>query len=353
MPQKTNYSGLNKKVCIFGNFHSWKINYKAPCEELSEKLEMKGWTVVKASKRTDRIGKLVDMLKVAIIERKKYDLAVVEIYSGPAFLWAEIISATIRLLNKPLILVLHGGNLPSFSEKWPKRVMRLLKSATCVIAPSNYLIEKMKFFRSDILLIPNPINIDYYPYRLRVKVRNETVWLRKFRYIYQPHNVAYVIENLSKSRDDTTMTMIGPDSKDGSLERTVQLAKDLKVDKRLKIIGGVPKEQIPYYLNLSDIFLNTTAIDNTPISLIEAMACGLCIVSTNAGGIPYLIEHEKEGLLVPVNEPEKMAKAIKRILSEPRLAERLSKNSRKKAENFDWKIILPKWESLLKSSIKA
>jgi glycosyltransferase involved in cell wall biosynthesis len=65
------------------------------------------------------------------------------------------------------------------------------------------------------------------------------------------------------------------------------------------------------------------------------------------GGIPYLVEHEKDALLVPPNDPEAMAAAVRRILTEPGLAERLSRNARQKAEQFDWAIILPQWEALL------
>jgi glycosyltransferase involved in cell wall biosynthesis len=93
--------------------------------------------------------------------------------------------------------------------------------------------------------------------------------------------------------------------------------------------------------------LNTTNVDNTPISILEAMACGLCVVSTSVGGIPYLLEHEHDALLVPPNDPEAMAIAVRRLLTEPGLAERLSRNGRQKAEQFDWSIILPQWEALL------
>jgi glycosyltransferase involved in cell wall biosynthesis len=77
------------------------------------------------------------------------------------------------------------------------------------------------------------------------------------------------------------------------------------------------------------------------------MACGLCVVSTNVGGIPYLLEHEQDTLLVPSDDPAAMATAVRRLLTEPDLAERLSRNARQKAEQFDWSIVLPQWEALL------
>ncbi|HMV50604.1 MAG TPA: glycosyltransferase family 4 protein, partial [Blastocatellia bacterium] len=82
--------------------------------------------------------------------------------------------------------------------------------------------------------------------------------------------------------------------------------------------------------------------------VIEAMAGGLCIVSTNAGGLPYLLEDGEDALLVPPNDPGAMAAAVRRLLTEAGLAERLSRNARRKAESFDWSAVLPQWRTLLR-----
>jgi glycosyltransferase involved in cell wall biosynthesis len=105
-------------------------------------------------------------------------------------------------------------------------------------------------------------------------------------------------------------------------------------------------------MNRGDIFLNTTNVDNTPISVIEAMACGLCVVSTNVGGLPYLLENEEDALLVAPGDPEAMATAVRRLLTDAELAERLSRNARRKAEQFDWSVILPRWQALLRLAAK-
>src|SRR5690606_19403573 len=66
-----------------------------------------------------------------------------------------------------------------------------------------------------------------------------------------------------------------------------------------------------------DIFLNTTNIDNTPISVIESMALGLAIVSTDVGGMHFLVENQKDGILVPQKEEDAMVAAVKRIIENP------------------------------------
>jgi len=83
------------------------------------------------------------------------------------------------------------------------------------------------------------------------------------------------------------------------------------------------------------------------LAMIEAMACGLCVVSTNVGGIPYLLEHELDAILVPPASSAAMAQAVHRILTDPALAEKLSRNARAKAALFDWAAILAQWEDLL------
>jgi glycosyltransferase involved in cell wall biosynthesis len=118
-------------------------------------------------------------------------------------------------------------------------------------------------------------------------------------------------------------------------------------------VGGVANADVPQWLNSGDIFLNTAKVDNTPVSVMEAMACGLCVVSTNAGGIPDLLEHERDALLVPAGDARLMAAAVGRLLSDERLAAVISAGARRKAEERDWKHVLPLWTGLFDSLLAA
>ena len=140
--------------------------------------------------------------------------------------------------------------------------------------------------------------------------------------------------------------MVGPD-KDGSQAKVEAAAEALGVTGNLVLSGVVPKSDVPQYLAAADIFLNTSNFDNTPVSVIEAMACGLCVVTTNVGGVPDLASDEHDALLTPPGKVQPMANAIRRILREPSLAGRLSSNARESVEPFDWSATLPAWERLL------
>jgi len=221
--------------------------------------------------------------------------------------------------------------------------------ATTVTSPSPYLAESLKGFREDIRVIPNAIKIGGYPYRPRDTVSPRIVWLRAFHRMYRPELAVKVVELLKREWPGTALTMVGPD-KDGSLRRVREFAEASGVSGAVKLVPGVPHSRVREVLAGGDIFLNTATVDNTPVSVLEAMACGLCVVSTNVGGIAYLLEQEVDALLVRPGDPEAIAGAVRRILTEPGLAEHLSRNARKKAEAFDWSVVLPQWEELLLSA---
>jgi len=320
--------------------------YPSAGAELACRIGARGWSILNASAGRGRIPFLLGALAAILRRRNEYAVASISVFSGPAFVWAEASAALLRGLGKPHIAVLRGGNLPDFARRWPDRVRRLLSSATVVVAPSRYLRESMRPYRSDIRLLPNAIDLPLYPFRFRSKAAPRLVWLRAFHVIYNPSLALGVLAELAYEHPESTLIMVGPDKGDGSLQDFERKVRALDLEGRVELAGSVPKEQVPTWLDRGDIFINTTNIDNTPVSVIEAMACGLCVVSTNVGGIPYLLEHEVDALLVPPNDSKAMAGAVRRVLTEPGLAERLSRNARRKVEGFDWQVVLPQWEAL-------
>ena len=112
---------------------------------------------------------------------------------------------------------------------------------------------------------------------------------------YNPIMAVRVLNVLKEKYSNSTLTMVGPD-KDGTLEECRVLATDLELNGSIDFKGYMKKND---WINIAkdfDIFINTTNFDNMPVSIIEAMALGLPIVSTNVGGIPYLLENKKNAL---------------------------------------------------------
>ena len=340
-----------RSVIHVGNFLSRRGYNRSPVEDLSDRMRAAGWEVHQTSSVEFRPFRLVDMAATVWGKRRHFAVGHISVFSGPAFLWAETTALAMRAAGRPFVLSLHGGNLPVFARRWPVRVRRLLASASAVVAPSRYLLETMRPYRADLQLIPNPIALDRFAFRLRRQAQPNLVWLRAFHHIYNPSLAPRVISELAAEFPAICLVMAGPDKGDGSREHTLQTIAELGVGNRITMPGKVSREGLGAVLGQGDIFINTTNIDNTPVSVLEAMASGLCVVSTTVGGIPYLMEHEKDALLVPPNDPRAMAAAVRRILSDPDLAQHLSSNARQKVDRFDWSKVLPQWESLFISVI--
>ena len=338
---------MNRSVLLVGNFLSSSRRNQSVSEELAARLSAAGWYVVTTSSRFNRLARLLDMVSTSWHQRHLYEVAHVDVFSGQAFLWAESVCWVLRMIGKPYVLTLHGGNLPAFAQRWSGRVQRLLHSAAAVTAPSLFLLQEMRPYRSNIRVLPNPLDLNSYRFRIRKRPQPHILWLRALHSIYNPSLALKAMALLDVDFPNSRLTMVGPDKGDGSLQRLQQLLARLGFAERVTLPGGVPKSEVPKWMNEGDIFLNTTNVDNSPVSVLEAMASGMCVVSTNVGGIPYLLENERDGLLVPPDDPEAMAMAIRRLLTEPTLAERLSASARKKAEQYDWSVILPQWEALL------
>ncbi|MEI8313919.1 MAG: glycosyltransferase family 4 protein [Verrucomicrobiota bacterium] len=338
-----------RAVLLVGNFLSGDGGSRGVCEELAERLAMAGWAVLTASNKRNCLYRLAHMVRTVYARRQDYDVAHVDVYSGRAFFWAEAVCTSLRQVGKPFVLTLHGGHLPEFAERWPARVRHLLRSAKVVTTPSPYLQKTMQAYRANLRLVPNAIDLSRYRFRQRDHLPPSLVWLRAFHAIYNPMLGPKVLKLLSLRFPTVRLVMVGPDKGDGSIGLTQQVARQLGVDSKLCLPGGVAKAAVPAWLERGEFFLNTTNVDNTPVSVLEAMACGLCVVSTDVGGLPHLLEHERDALLVPPNNAEAMAAAVTRLLTNPQLCAQLSRNARAKAERHDWSMVLPEWEALLSS----
>jgi glycosyltransferase involved in cell wall biosynthesis len=204
----------------------------------------------------------------------------------------------------------------------------------------------MRPYRADIVLVPNAVDTVANAFALRTRARPRAIWVRAFHAIYNPVLAAEAVALASRAVPELALVMLGPDKADGSREAFDRRVRDLGVSDRIETLGRVEKQEVARHLADADIFLNTTNVDNTPISVLEALSAGLCVISTNVGGIPYLLEHERTALLVPVGDARAMSAAIERIVVDPALAQRLSKDGRALAVQHDWSTVLDAWQRL-------
>jgi len=319
---------------MLGSNPGWAVGQG---EVLAGLLARDGWDVRTASHRVNRWLRLADVATSPWRWRGKVDVLVLLVFSGPAFRLVEAASAAASRLGMPMIFWLHGGNLAEFAGRHPERVRRVLARGRVSVAPSKFLARPF-----GARVIPNVVDLDQYPYRHRPQVAPRLLWMRTFHELYRPDLALRVLERLKVT--GATLTMAGQDK--GLLAETRRRAAEMGLDVRFP--GFLDAEGKRREFAGHDVFLNTNRVDNAPVSILEAAAFGLPVVSTDVGGIPSLLRDGEEALLVSEGDAEAMAAAVLRLLEEPGLAGRLSAAGREVAERSSWPRVRPLWEELLR-----
>jgi glycosyltransferase involved in cell wall biosynthesis len=337
---------MKPKLLYIGNKLSKHGFNETTVETLGKSLEDEGFSVVYTSDKKHQLHRLFDMIAATLMYAKKVDYIIIDTYSTSSFWYAFFCSQIARISKTKYIPILHGGNLPNRLKKNPFLSKMIFENAYHNLAPSKYLLNAFleNGFVSTIY-IPNVLEISNYKFKERSSFEPKILWVRAFAAIYNPKMAIDVFNLIKSNYSNATLCMVGPD-KDGSLEITKKYAENLGLN--VIFTGGLPQKKWLELSNGYDVFINTTHIDNTPISVMEAMAMGLPIVSTNVGGIPYLLENEKDSLLVNDNDVQVMANSIIRTLENQSETFIRVQNARKKVESFDWNSVKKLWNNLLK-----
>jgi len=335
-----------KKVLCIGNNLVKHGNTATSLVVLGELLEREGYTIIYASSQKNKLLRMLDMVFKTIRYARKVDYVLIDTYSTVNFWYALVISQLCRLLGVKYIPKLLGGDLPNRLERSRFFCDLIFKNAYQNVAPSMYLysVFKDKGY-ANLLHIPNSLELGNYRLDRKVFDFPRILWVRSFAQLYNPVLAVKVLIAIQKKYPLAKLCMVGP-KKDESYETTVAYAKDNNV--AVSFTGKLSKKE---WANLSadyNLFLNTTHFDNTPVSVMEAIALGLPVVSTNVGGIPFLLQHEKNALLVGDNDLEDMVIQIERLFNEPQLANALVTKAYDLIQGFDWSIIRKQWIDLLR-----
>jgi glycosyltransferase involved in cell wall biosynthesis len=172
--------------------------------------------------------------------------------------------------------------------------------------------------------------------------------LRGFDKPYNPIMTLKAINLLKDKHEKIKLLLLG-NKNEYYYKEVLEYIQYNKLETYVTISNKVSRKE---WLELSenyDIMVSTPIIDNTPVSIIEGMALGMCIVSTNVGGVSYLLEDGKDSILVENNNELELTNAIELLLNDNTFSYSLSKNAREKASNFDWSKIKEEWQNIIAS----
>ena len=335
----------NKKILYIGNKLSKQGATTTVMETLGSLLSSEGFMVTYASSKKNIIVRFLEMIFTTIYHSRNVDYVLIDTYSTLNFWYVFFVSQICRLFKLKYIPILHGGNLPNRIHKNHYLSDSIFTNAYRIVAPSGYLFNafSMKYSKG-LVSIPNTIEIkkySFYPRELNVP---KLLWVRSFSPIYNPKMAIQVLVELQKEYTDAELTMVGPDSNNYRKECEL-FAKELDV--KVTFTGKLSKSDWIAISKNHNVFINTSNFDNMPVSIIEAMALGLPIISTNVGGIPFLIKDQDDGLLVNEKDYLAMSLAIKELFLNQDFTYSLVVNARKKVQLFDWEIVKSHWLDVL------
>ncbi len=335
-----------KNLLYIGNKLASEKTNITTIDTLGNLLANEGYNVKFASDKQSKGIRLLDMLFAVLRNRKKVDYVLIDTYSTLNFYYAFFVSQLCRVFSLKYIPILHGGDLPRRLQKSPKKSKLIFDYAYRCISPSHYIKDRFNEFGfNNIELIPNTIEINNYPFKKRTHFEAKLLWVRSFKEIYNPLMAIKVAKKLMDTNVPTQLCMVGPDG-DGTFLYARKEVRDLGID--ASFTGKLTRKEWIALSKDYDIFVNTSYFDNMPVSLIEAMALGLSVISTNVGGIPFLVNKNIDAILVEPNDVEGMTNAIIDLLQNQNKAVEMASNGRRNAENFDWRIIKMQWRALLK-----
>lgn len=246
------------------------------------------------------------------------------------------------LFGRKVILNYRSGEAENFFRGWGRHFLWIVRRADAVVSPSGYLVDVFEKFGVPARSIFNIINTDKFNFRERTTLRPVFLSNRILEPLYNIECIFRAYEIICERFPDARLIVANEGPEREALEKT---AREMNL-RNVEFVGLVPHNEIAALYDAADVYLNSPNFDCMPGSLIECFASGLPIVSTDAGGIPYIVADGETGLLVAVNDHEALAEKAMRLLENPQAARAMIENARKECAKYSWPEIRPQWLDL-------
>jgi glycosyltransferase involved in cell wall biosynthesis len=232
----------------------------------------------------------------------------------------------------------HSGEARDHLQRF-RSAKFFLSRVDKIVVPSGYLVDVFKEFDLSASAVPNIVDLSQFRYRERTPLRPHLVCTRGFSTYYSVDVVVRAFAEVKKEYPEAQLDLVG----NGPLEADIRkLVANLKLQ-GVNFTGVASRQEIGRYYDQADIFINASWLDNMPLSVIEAFASGTPVVTTSPECMPYLVQHERTGLLSQVGDEKALAANVIRLLRDPALAASLAKNAHAESQNYTWEAVREQW----------
>jgi glycosyltransferase involved in cell wall biosynthesis len=254
-----------------------------------------------------------------------------------------------KLYAKKVLLNYRSGEAEDHLRRWHRTAIPTLRQVDAIVVPSRYLVEIFAKFGLRARPIFNIVDVGRLRFRDRCPL--QPVFLSN-RHLEPMYNVACVLRSfaLVQRRFPGARLMVAGN---GSQHRELEALTREMCLRDVQFIGRVAPESMGKIYDAADIYLNGSDIDNMPGSILEAFAAGLPVVTTDAGGIPYIVAHEETGMMVRRRDYQAMAACAIRLLEDEALASKITRQAREECRKYSWEAVRKDWVQLYQELVRG
>jgi len=234
----------------------------------------------------------------------------------------------------------HSGEARSHLQRF-RSAKFALSRVDKIVVPSGYLVNVFHDFGLPASVVPNIVDLSQFRYRERIPLRPHLVCTRGFSPYYSVDVVVRAFAVVKKEYPEAQLDLVGGGPLEGDIRK---LVADLNLT-GVNFAGVASRQEIGKYYDQADIFINASWLDNMPLSIIEAFASGTPVVTTAPECMPYLVEHERTGLLSHVGDEKSLAANVIRLLRDRALSASLAQTAHEESQKYTWQAVHEQWLS--------
>lgn len=278
-----------------------------------------------------------------LVRLPRFDVVHVFSASYLSFLLAPAPAILIaRLYGKPVLLNYHSGEAEDHLRRWPRTALPIISLAARVVVPSDYLVSVFAKFGFQAERVANTVDVARFRFRERSLLKPVLLSNRNLERHYNVECTLRAFELIQQRVPGARLIVAG----DGRERRTLRERAAALAPGKVDFLGAVAPENMPALYDRADIFVNASDVDNQPLSIIEAFASGLPVVTTDAGGIPDMVTDEQTGLMVGRGDYAALADRVIRLLDDTNLATGISRRAREECGRYSWGAVSGRWLGL-------
>lgn len=247
-----------------------------------------------------------------------------------------------RILGKRIVLNYRSGEAEDHLARWGMCVHPWLRLIDEIVVPSEYLRAVFARHGYRTRVIRNVVDTSRFRYRDRAPLHPRLLSTRNLEPHYRLENTLEAFVLLKAQYPEATLTVAGY----GSEERRLRRLAASRGTGGIRFLGRVEPAVMPGLYEEADIFVNSSVVDNQPVSVLEAFAAGLPVVSTGSGDIATMVRDGETGLIVPVGDPAAIAKAVTILLENPERALLIARCARQEVKKYTWSRVSEEWAAV-------